>query len=407
MLKQLISKVKFKHLAIAGVVVIAGWFAFRFLSQQAPPPPGMPEVAVMTVHVEPLELTTELTGRISANLMSEIRPQVNGIILKRLFVEGSDVKAGQVLYQIDPAPYQEAYASAKASAARAEANLEPARLREERFRELVKIKAVSQQEYDDANAAFKLATADVAATKATAENARINLAYTRVTSPITGRIGKSSVTPGALVTAHQPTPLATVQQLDPTYVDVTQSTTDLLRLKQRLEEGRLNQKTKDQNKVRLILENGTTYPVEGTLQFRDVSVDPTTASVTLRLTFPNPKCVLLPGMFVRTLVKEGVNENAILISQQSVARDPKGNPYALVVDAAGKVEQRKLVLDRAIGSEWLVTGGLAPGERVIVEGLQKARPGMMVKAIPFVENGAKQGNGAATPAQQPAPAPAK
>lgn len=370
--------------------------------QQGPPP--APEVSYVTVQPQRLELTTELTGRVSANQMSEIRPQVSGIIQKRLFVEGSEVKAGQVLYQIDPATYQEAYASARAAAMKAEGNLEPARLREERFRELVKIKAVSQQEYDDANAAFKLATADVAATKAAAESARINLAYTRVSAPISGRIGKSSVTPGALVTAHQPMPLATIQQLDPTYVDVTQSTSDLLRLKQRMEDGRLNQKGKDQNKVRIVLEDGTIYPIEGTLQFRDVSVDPTTASVTLRMTFSNPKSVLLPGMFVRALVKEGVNENAILIPQQTVARDPKGNPYALVLDAGGKVEQRKLTLDRAIGSQWLVSAGLAPGDRVIAEGIQKVRPGTPVKAVPF-ESAPKPATEAAKPA--PAAAPAK
>lgn len=369
--------------------------------QQGPPP--VPEVSVVTVQPQRLELTTELTGRVSANQMSEIRPQVSGIIQKRLFVEGSEVKAGQVLYQIDPATYQEAYASAKAAAMKAEGNLEPARLREERFRELVKIKAVSQQEYDDANAAFKLASADVAATKAAVESARINLAYTRVTAPISGRIGKSSVTPGALVTANQPASLATVQQLDPTYVDVTQSTSDLLRLKQRLEDGRLNQKGKDQNKVRIVLEDGTVYPIEGMLQFRDVSVDPTTASVTLRMTFSNPKGVLLPGMFVRALVKEGVNENAILIPQQSVARDPKGNPYALVLDAGGKVEQRKLTLDRAIGSEWLVSAGLAPGDRVIAEGMQKVRPGSPVKAVPFGNTSKPQAE-AAKPAAPAAPA---
>jgi len=397
MLKQLLSKVKFKYVAIAGGVIIVGLILFRFFGQQAPPPPGMPEVAVVTVQPQPLELSTELTGRISANLMSEIRPQVTGIIQKRLFTEGADVKAGQVLYQIDPATYQAAYDNAKATAARAEATLAPAKLREERFRELVKIKAVSQQEYDDANAAFRLAEADVASSKAALENARINLAYTRVTAPISGRIGKSSVTAGALVTANQPTPLTTVQQIDPTYLDVTQSTTELMGLKKRLEDGRLNQKGKDLNKVKLILEDGTIYPLEGTLQFRDVSVDPTTSSVIIRITFPNPKGVLLPGMFVRALIKEGVNENAILVPQQTVARNPKGDPYALVLDASGKVEQRKVTVDRAIGNQWLISEGLASGDRIIAEGMQKVRPGAAVKTVPF-DPVAKPGAAAASPA---------
>lgn len=397
MLKRLKGKLNIKYIAIAGVVIIGGLLVSRFFGKQAPPPPGMPEVAVVTIQPQSLELTTELTGRISANLMSEIRPQVTGIIQKRLFTEGADVKAGQVLYQIDPATYQAAYDNAKATAARAEANLAPARLREERFRELVKIKAVSQQEYDDAHASFKLAEADVAASRAALENARINLAYTRVTSPIAGRIGKSSVTAGALVTANQPTPLTTVQQIDPTYLDVTQSTAELMGLKKRLEDGRLSQKGKDLSKVKLILEDGTIYPLEGMLQFRDVSVDPTTSSVIIRMTFPNPKGVLLPGMFVRALIKEGVNENAILVPQQTVARNPKGEPYAMVLDASGKVEQRKVTVDRAIGNQWLISEGFATGDRVIAEGMQKVRPGAVVKTVPF-EPAAKPGAAAASPA---------
>jgi membrane fusion protein (multidrug efflux system) len=407
MLKRLLAKVKIKYVVIAGVIALAAIFAFKFFGQHAAPPLRVPEVAVVTVQLQSLELTTELTGRISSNLMSDVRPQVNGIILKRLFVEGTDVKAGQTLYQIDPAPYQEALASAQASAARAEANLVPARLKEERYRELVKVKAVSQQEYDDASAAYKLAVAELAAAKAAVETAKINLGYTRVTAPISGRIGKSFVTPGALVTAHQAAALATIQQFDPTYVDVTQSTADLMRLKKRLEEGILKQKSKDQNKVKLVLDDGTVYPLEGTLQFRDVTVDPTTASVILRMTFPNPKGVLLPGMFVRAYVKEGVDDKAILIPQQSVARDPKGNPYVLVVDASGKVEQRQLVLDRAIGDKWLVSQGLSAGERIVVEGMQKVRAGVTAKVIPFTEKAPTPDAEAAKPEQQAAPAPAK
>ena len=323
--------------------------------------PPLPEVAVVTVTPQPLVLTTELPGRISPYLVAEIRPQVNGLIQKRLFTEGADVQVGQELYQIDPAPLQALFDKAKA-------NLTSIRLRAERIQSALGSKAVSQQDFDDADAALKQAVADL-------ETARLNLAYTKITAPIAGRIGKSSVTDGAIVTAYQPTPLATIQQLDPVYVDVPQSTSELLRLQR----AQLNRAGHNQNVVQLILEDGTKYPEEGTFQFRDVSVDPTTATVTLRMIFPNPHGVLLPGMFVRTAVKEGVNDTAILIPQPAVTRDPKGNPLVLIVNAAGIVEVRMLTLDRAIGDKWLVTGGLAAGERVIVEGLQKARPGTTVK----------------------------
>jgi membrane fusion protein (multidrug efflux system) len=227
------------------------------------------------------------------------------------------------------------------------------------------------------------AKAAIQQAEAALETARINLEYTRITAPISGRTGKSNVTEGALVTALQPLALATIQQLDPIYVDVPQSTTELLRLRRRLEEGRLTQNGPKQKTVKLILEDGTAYPLEGTLQFRDVSVDPTTGVVILRIIFPNPGGVLLPGMFVQAVVTEGVNEQAILIPQQSVSRDPKGNPNALIVDSAGKVQQRMLSLDRAVGDQWLVASGLAPGDRVIAEGMQKVRPGASVKVLPF------------------------
>lgn len=348
--------------------------------QQAQPPP-IPEVAVMTVQHRRIELTTELPGRTSAYLVAEIRPQVNGIIQKRLFREGSDVRAGQVLYQIEPAPFQAALDHAQAALAKAEANVPAIRLRMQRYKELLEDKAVSRQDYDDVSAAMKQAEAEVVYGKAAVETARINLGYTRVTAPISGRIGRSSVTDGALVTAHQPTALATIQQLDPIYVDVPQSTTELLRLRRRLEEGRLNPNGENQQKVKLILEDNSLYSLEGTLQFRDVTVDPTTGSVILRVVFPNPEGVLLPGMFVRAQVREGTNEQAILIPQQTVSRDPKGNPLALVVDPDGKVQQRSLVLDRAIGDQWLVSSGLSVGDRVIVEGMQRARPGTTVKVV--------------------------
>jgi len=370
--------------------------------QQSPPPP-VPEVATVTVQPQHIELTTELPGRTSAYLVAEIRPQVNGIIQKRLFTEGSDVEAGQVLYQIDPAPFEAALDSARAALAKSQANLFATRLRFERYKGLLAEKAVSQQDYDDREAALKQAEADIEYCKAAVETARINLGYTRVTAPISGRIGKSNMTDGALVTAYQPLALSTIQQLDPIYVDVPQSTTELLRLRRRLEDNRLNQNGTNQKKVKLILEDGTAYPLEGTLQFRDVTVDPTTGSVVLRVVFPNSEGVLLPGMFVRAVVKEGKNEQAILIPQQAVSRDPKGNPIALIVDGEGKIQQRMLSLDRAIGDKWLVSSGLASGERVVVEGMQKVRPGASVKVIPFDparKAGAEPGN-SAPPAGKP------
>lgn len=345
--------------------------------------PPLPEVTACTVRPEHLELATELPGRTCPYLVAEIKPQVNGIVQKRLFTEGSDVKAGQVLYEIDPAPFQAALDSAKASLAKSEANLPAVRLRAERYRALLAEKAVSQQDFDDREAALNQAVADIDYWKAAVETARINLGYTRVTAPISGRIGKSNVTDGALVTAYQPLALATIQQLDPIYVDVPQSTSELLRLKRRLEDGRLNQNGSSQSKVRLILEDGTAYRLEGTLQFRDVTVEPTTGSVVLRAVFPNPEGVLLPGMFVRAVVKEGINEQAILVPQQTVSRDPKGNPIALIVDSEGKVQQRRLKLERAILDQWLVSSGLASGDCVVVEGMQKVRPGASVKVIPM------------------------
>jgi len=364
-----------------------------------PPQMGTPEVAVVTVQTEQATLTTELPGRTSAFRVAEIRPQISGLIQKRLFTEGSDVKAEDVLYQIDPAPFQSALDNAKAALSKAAANLPAIRLRAERYRDLLADKAVSQQDYDDAAAALQQVKAEIEYWKATVETAQINLGYTSIIAPISGRIGISNVTEGALVTAHQPTPLATIQQLDPIYVDVPQSTTELLRLKRRLEEGHLKHDVRNQNKVKLILEDGTKYPLEGTLQFRDVSVDPTTGSVILRVIFPNPKGVLLPGMFVRAIVKEGVNKQALLIPQQAVSRDPKGNPVVLIVNAGGKVEQRMLTLDRAIGDKWIVSAGLTPGERVVVEGLQKVRPGLAVKVVPFNEN--KTGHVPAATESQP------
>jgi membrane fusion protein (multidrug efflux system) len=354
------------------------------------PPTQVPEVATVTVARQSVLLTTELPGRTSPFRIAEIRPQVNGLILKRLFTEGADVKEGQELYQIDPAPFQAALDNAKAALGRAEANLPAIQVRVNRYKQALADKAVSQQDFDDASASLKLAEADIKYYQAMLETARINLSYAHVVSPIPGRIGTSTVTDGAIVTAYQPTALATIQQLDPIYVDVPQSTAELLRLQRRLEDGRLTPDGTNANKVQLLLGDGTTYPLDGTFQFRDVSVDPSTASVILRMVFPNPNGVLLPGMFVRAVVKEGVSAQAILVPQQAVSRDSKGNPVALIVGASGKVEQRMLSLDRAIGDQWLVSSGLATGDRVIAEGMQRVRPGAAVKEVSF-DIGRKQG----------------
>jgi membrane fusion protein, multidrug efflux system len=361
-----------------------------------------PQVAVVTVQSRQILLTTELPGRTSAHRTAEIRPQVSGLIQKRLFKEGADVKAGDLLYQIDPAPFQAALKNAQAALGRSQANLPAVRSRVARYQELLADKAVSQQEYDDAASVLLQTEADIAYGKASVETARINLAYTRITAPISGRIGRSHVTEGAIATAYQAQALATIQQLDPIYVDVTQSTTELLRLKQRLAGGLLNQDGSNQKKVTLRLEDGTAYPLEGTLQFQGVTVDASTGSVIIRAIFPNPNGYLLPNMFVRAVMKEGVDEKALMIPQQAVSRDPKGNPVALIVDAEDKVQQRQLTVDRAIGDQWLVASGLAPGDRVIVEGRQKVRPGVSVRTVPF-ESDVQQGPATPTSGGQTTP----
>jgi len=364
-----------------------------------PPQSGPPEVGVITVKQEKVILTTDLPGRVSASMIAEVRPQVGGIIQKRLFTEGSDVKAGEALYQIDPASYKAAYASAKASLSKTEANLTSVRLKSDRYLDLVKIKAVSQQEADDAFASFKQAEADVESAKAAVETARINLAYTRLTAPVSGRIGRSSVTEGALVTASQATALATIQQLNPVYVDVTRSSADMLKMKKSLVNGQMKKGNSSQAKVKLFLEDNSAYPLTGSLKFSEVTVDQSTGSITLRAVFPNPNQALLPGMFVRAVLEEGINEQAILIPQRGVARNPKGDATVLVVGAEEKVEPRVIKVDRTVGESWLVTDGLKPGDRVILEGLQKARPGTPVKAVPF----GTTPPAAAAAAPQPAP----
>jgi membrane fusion protein (multidrug efflux system) len=342
----------------------------------------VPEVAVQVLQPEQAILTSELPGRTAPYRVAEIRPQVNGLIQQRLFEEGAEVKAGSILYQLEPTPYQAALGQAEAALKAAEANLPASQSRAERTRRLAASHAVGQQDADEAQAAFLTAQANVASAKAVMDNAKFNLANTPIKAPISGRTGLSSVTVGALVTAYQPVFLTTVQQLDPIYVDVTQSSSDLLRLRRRLEGGHLRS-SDGAKKVKLLLEDGTPYPLEGRLQFRDVTVDPATGAVTLRLVFPNPDHVLLPGMFVRAVVEEGVDAQAILALQQGVSRNTKGDPIAWVLNAADQVEQRTLTVDKAMGDRWLVTSGLAAGDRLIVEGLQKVRPGLTAKAVPF------------------------
>jgi len=343
-----------------------------------PPPMGPPAVSVMTVQAQPVKLESDLPGRTSPYKISDVRPQVNGIIQKRLFVEGSNVKAGQVLYQIDPAPYQAAYDQAVAQLANARASLVTAKLKSDRYAEMVKINAVSHQDADDAKAASDEAAANVQQQEAAVETARINLGYTKVTAPISGRIGISAYTQGALVTNGQTNALSTIQTLDPIYVDVTQTAAELLTLKDAMAKGG----TSSSASVHLQLGDGRDYPLEGRLQFTDVTVDQSTGSVTLRAIFPNPNGELLPGMYARAKVTEGVDPNGVLAPQQAVTRDARGRPTALVVDAKGNAELRTLDIGEAVGNQWRVTSGLNPGDRLIVVGGANAKPGQPVKVVP-------------------------
>lgn len=358
----------------------------------------MPEVGVVTLKTEPLQITTELPGRTVAYRIAEVRPQVSGIILKRNFVEGSDIEAGVSLYQIDPATYQATYDSAKGDLAKAQAAANIAELTVKRYQKLLGTQYISKQEYDQALADAQQATAAVVAAKAAVETARINLAYTKVTSPISGRIGKSSVTEGALVQNGQASALATVQQLDPIYVDVTQSSNDFLRLKQELANGSLKQEN-GKAKVDLVTSDGIKFPQSGTLEFSDVTVDQSTGSITLRAIFPNPDHTLLPGMFVRARLQEGTKPTALLVPQQGVTRTPRGDATVLVVGADNKVETRQIVASQAIGDKWLVTDGLKAGDRVVVSGLQKVRPGAQVKVQEITADNKQQAASGDQPAQ--------
>lgn len=361
------------------------------------------QVGVFTVEGKPLTLTRELPGRTSPLRIAEVRARVNGIVLKRLFDEGTDVKAGQKLFQIDPAPYQAALESAKAQVVRAEATIGSSSALVARYQTLLQTNAVSKQEYDDAVAKQKSAVADLAAAKAAVKTAQINLDYTTVTSPIAGRIGRSEVTEGAYVQAGTATLLATVQQLDKLYVDLTWSSAEMMKLRRSLQSGELKT-SPTEAKVTVVLEDGREYPVPGTLQFTDATVDQTTGSVSLRATIGNPNQELLPGMFVRARIEEGTKEVALLVPQKAVARDQNGNPIALVIDKSNKVERRALVTDRAVGDSWLVTSGLAPGDQVIIDGIQKVRPGMPVTAVPAAAVAAQADAQGSAPAPAPAPA---
>ena len=349
--------------------------------KQSAPPPQTPEVGVVTVQPTAVPVVTELPGRTSAFLVAQVRARVDGIVLRREFTEGSQVKAGQRLYKIDPAPYIATLNNAKATLAKAQANLVSTTAQANRYKVLVAANAVSKQDYDNAVASEGQAAADVAAGKAAVDTAQINLGYTDVVSPVSGQIGVSQVTPGAYVQASAATLMATVQTLDPVYVDLTQSSLDGLKLRREMQEGRLKTSGPDAAKVSLILEDGRTYSEKGKLQFTDVTVDQGTGSVTVRAIFKNADKVLLPGMFVRARIEEGVNDHALVVPQVGVTHDQKGQPTALVVGNDNKVVLRQLTTSGTYGSNWVVESGLNPGDRVIVQGTDKAKPGMQVKTV--------------------------
>ena len=397
-----VERVPYRLITVATAAV----FLAACGKKESAPPPQTPEVGVVTVQPQNVAVFTELPGRTNAFLVAQVRARVDGIVLRREFTEGSDVKAGQRLYKIDPAPYIAQLNSAKATLAKAQANLATQNALVSRYKVLVGANAISKQDYDNAVAAQGQAAADVAAGKAAVDTAQINLGYTDVVSPITGRVGISQVTPGAYVQASQATLMSTVQQLDPVYVDLTQSSLDGLKLRQDVQSGKLKTSGPGAAKVSLILEDGKTYSEPGKLQFSDVTVDQATGSVTIRAIFPNKDRVLLPGMFVRARIEEGVNENAFLVPQIGVTHDPKGQPVALVVGADNKVVPHQLTTSGTQGQDWIVEGGLQAGDRVIVQGVDKVRPGATVKAVPatLAQAPAAAASGAAAATAAPAAA---
>jgi len=364
--------------ALVGSVALSG--CDQVAEQPKASAPAATPVGVVTLNSQAITLKKELPGRVSAFQIAEIRPQVSGIVQSRLFEEGTQVEKGQALYQINPDIFEAELAASKAAVARAEASIASSKSKASRYKELLAIKAVSQQDFDEADAAFKQASAELLTAKAQLKSAQINLDYSHVSSPISGQISKSSVTVGALVSAGQTSALATVTQLDPIYVDLTQSSNELTKLKRALASGALGVDSTTQTDVELIMEDGSAYPHKGTLQFSEVTVDPSTGSVTLRAKFPNPEKLLLPGMYVRAEVVEGVKSDAILAPQRGVSRNTKGEPTAMVVSKNNTVESRVLKVERTLGANWLVSEGLADGDQLIVEGLQKIRPGAPVTA---------------------------
>ena len=372
-------------LPILGAAAIGALAACGKAPGGPPPTHGTPQVGIVEVTLQKVAFTSELPGRTSPFQIAEVRPQVSGIVLTREFVEGSDVKTRQALYKIDPATYKAALDNDLATLAKAKATLTSLRLKTQRYKELSTFQAVSRQDYDDAISSLGQGEADVQAAQASVDSSRINLGYTRVDAPISGRISKSTLTPGALVTANQSTALATIQQLDPIYVDVTQPSAALLRFKRSLARGELHKAGVDSAKVRLRLEDGSLYPLEGKLEFSDVTVDPSAGSITIRALFPNPRAELLPGMYVRALLEEGVKENGLLVPQQAVARDSTGKPFAYVVGKDNKLQRRQLLIERAIGNKWLVSNGLQAGDKLVVDGHQRAAPDLEVTTAPWQE----------------------
>lgn len=361
----------------AGILACVSAFALNACGQQQPAPPPEPQVGVVTLSTESAALINDLPGRVTALETADVRPQITGIIRRRLFEEGSNVRAGQLLYEIEDAPYRAALSQAEGSLAKANASIRSTALQAQRYKELIAINAVSKQDYDDALAAAQLARGEVAAQQGAVQAAKVNQNFTRIRAPISGRIGRSLFTPGALVSASQAEALATIQRTDTVYVDVTQSAAQIIDLKQAMAAGGISEATGA--RIRLILPNGSTYPIEGRLQFADVTVDPSSGSVILRATFPNPDGLLLPGMYVRARLVEGLRTNVILAPQQGVTRDPRGRATAMVVGKDNKVEVRQIETDRAVGDKWIVTKGLKPGDKLIVEGLVNLRPGTVVK----------------------------
>lgn len=360
-----------------GLLACASALALSACGENPPPAPPPPSVGVVTLQTETAALLNELPGRITAVETAEVRPQISGVIRRRLFTEGGYVTAGQLLYEIEDAPYRAAVAQAQGSLARANAAIRSTTLQAQRYKDLVGVNAVSRQEYDNADASAQQARADVAAQRGALQSAQVNQGFTRIRAPISGRIGRSLFTPGALVQAGQADALATIQRTDTVYVDVTQSAAQIIDLKQAMKNGGVSEA--NGARITLMLPNGTAYPIEGRLQFADVSVDPTSGSVILRATFANPDGLLLPGMYVRAKLVEGERKQAILAPQQGITRDARGRATAMVVGKDNKTEMRQVEIDRAVGDKWIVTGGLKPGDRLIVEGLVNLRPGTVVK----------------------------